>query len=189
MLGLTPNGLYILLCLKEHVQPKLVDVPMEMSRLERDGFLQQGLLSPKAVDAIEQAAVLTKASKRAKKKFSLSAEDVQMIEQYRLLFPSGRLPSGAPSRVSVRELTPRFVWFFQAYPLFYDWKIVLPATALYVDEYEPNGYEFMRNSEYFIYKQDVNKVMKSVLADYCQLILDGVDEEKGGPSVVRIPGL
>lgn len=186
-LGLTPNGLYILVCLQRGLTPKKVDVPLETARLEAEGWLKDGALTHQAAEAIAKATYLGRTSKS---KFPLQKEDLKMVDYYRLLFPPGKLPSGSSSRASVTELKPRFEWFFARYPQFYNWNLVLQATALYIDEYEPRQFEFMRNSENFIYKQDVNKIMKSMLADYCQQVLDGTETSaSSAPSIIHIPGL
>jgi hypothetical protein len=46
---------------------------------------------------------------------------------------------------------------------------------MYVKEYANNNYLYMMTSQYFISKQDKHKVKKSTLADYCDLVRDGVD--------------
>lgn len=186
-LGLTPNGLYVLICLQKGIEPQIVDVAEEKKQLRQDGFLEQDTLTGKATEVM---ARLTYLSRTGRSKTQLKKEDLSKIELYRLLFPPGKLPSGSSSRSSINELKPRFEWFFTQYPQYHDWNLVLQATALYIDEYEPRGFEFMRNSENFIYKQDLNKIMKSLLADYCQLVLDGTsDSPSSAPSIINIPGL
>lgn len=186
-LGLTPNGLYVLICLQKGIAPQIVDVAEEKKQLSQDGFLDGDALTEKALDVL---ARLTYLSRTGRNKTQLKTEDRAKIELYRLLFPPGKLPSGSSSRSSINELKPRFEWFFTQYPQFHDWNLVLQATALYIDEYEPRGFEFMRSSENFIYKQDLNKIMKSLLADYCQMVLDGATESASpAPSIIHIPGL
>ena len=36
----------------------------------------------------------------------------------------------------------------------------------------------MRNSQYFISKEATNKMISSTLAEFCQLIIDGVEEDE-----------
>ena len=48
---------------------------------------------------------------------------------------------------------------------------------MYVNEYQRNNYMYMQNSQYFISKQDKHKVKTSKLADYCDMIRDGISIE------------
>ena len=46
---------------------------------------------------------------------------------------------------------------------------------MYVNEYSANNYLYMQNSQYFISKQDKHRVKRSQLADYCDMIREGVE--------------
>ena len=48
---------------------------------------------------------------------------------------------------------------------------------MYVNEYRDAQYMYMQTSQYFICKQDKHKVKSSTLADYCDMIRDGVETE------------
>ena len=48
---------------------------------------------------------------------------------------------------------------------------------MYVNEYRSDNYMYMVTSQYFIAKQDKHKVKNSKLADYCDMIIDGVESE------------
>jgi hypothetical protein len=95
-----------------------------------------------------------------------------MIKLYRSGFPAGKLPSGKPGRQNIRTLENAFRWFFEVYD--YTWKEVTDATIMYINQYEEKDYMYMKTSQYFICKQDKNKVKHSELADYCDMIRDGV---------------
>lgn len=105
----------------------------------------------------------------------MGADFAQKIEQYRSLFPAMKLPSGKPARQNVKALTESFKWFFETYD--FTWDQILDATRMYVHEYQDKDYLYMATSQYFISKQDKNKVKHSALADYCDMIADGVKEE------------
>ena len=47
----------------------------------------------------------------------------------------------------------------------------------YINEYVQKDYMYMQTSQYFISKEDKTKVKQSQLADYCDMIRDGVQEE------------
>ena len=97
---------------------------------------------------------------------------LEKIKEYRELFPAMKLPSGELARQSVQELKDKFIWFFKTYPE-YDWNLVLDATDFYVFSKHKENYSFMVTSSYFIQKTDIKtKLSRSILADYCQMILD-----------------
>ena len=98
------------------------------------------------------------------------------INVYRETFPNKRLPSGKPARVNVKMLSESFRWFFETYD--YEWPDVVKATKMYVNEYRDAEYMYMQTSQYFICKQDKHKVKSSTLADYCDMIRDGIDTEE-----------
>ena len=105
----------------------------------------------------------------------MGKEYVDKVEEYRELFPAGKLPHGKPARVNVKTLINNFRWFFENYD--YTWDEVIDATRRYVNEYAQKDYLYMQTSQYFISKADQSKVKQSQLADYCDMIRDGVEEE------------
>jgi hypothetical protein len=116
---------------------------------------------------------------KAKKKtdIQLMGKDfADKINDYRETFPNKRLPSGKPARVNVKMLSESFRWFFETYE--YEWKDVIKATKMYVNEYRNAEYLYMQTSQYFICKQDKHRVKSSTLADYCDMIRDGIDTEE-----------
>ena len=115
---------------------------------------------------------------KAKKKTDIQLMGKNFFEQiniYRETFPNTRLPSGKPARVNVKMLSESFRWFFETYD--YEWSDVIKATKMYVNEYRNAEYMYMQTSQYFICKQDKHKVKSSTLADYCDMIRDGIDTE------------
>ena len=50
-------------------------------------------------------------------------------------------------------------------------------SGMYVNEYRDTEYLYMQTSQYFICKQDKHRVKHSTLADYCDMILEGVNTE------------
>lgn len=115
---------------------------------------------------------------KAKKKVNttiMGPDFAQKIEEYRTLFPAMKLPSGKPARQNVKALTESFKWFFETYE--FTWDQILQATRMYVQEYEEKDYLYMMTSQYFISKQDKSKVRHSALADYCDMVAEGVTDE------------
>ncbi len=141
------------------------------------------------LDKIDSRYQLTKEAKlliikmdnyfiKAKKKtdIQLMGKDfLDMINNYRLVFPAKKLPSGKPARNNVKALGEAFRWFFDTYD--HDWAIIHKATKMYVNEYRDADYMYMQTSQYFICKQDKHRVKHSTLADYCDMILEGVSTE------------
>jgi hypothetical protein len=116
---------------------------------------------------------------KAKKKTSiglLGKNYTIAVQNYRTMFPKKKLPSGKPARVNEKTLIDCFRWFFETYD--YTWDQVFEATRMYVNEYRDAEYMYMQTSQYFICKQDKHKVKSSTLADYCDMIRDGIDTEQ-----------
>jgi len=116
---------------------------------------------------------------KAKKKTDIQLMGKDFAEQiniYREVFPNKKLPSGKPARVNVKMLSESFRWFFETYD--YDWANVIKATKMYVNEYRDAEYMYMQTSQYFICKHDKHRVNSSTLADYCDMIRDGIDTEE-----------
>ena len=111
-------------------------------------------------------------SKRKSDKKVMGNEFESMITNYRELFPKKKLPSGKLARNNVKTLTDNFKWFFSTYD--YTWEEIIKATERYIKEYREKDWQYMKTSQYFISKQDKHKVKVSELADYCDMIRDGI---------------
>ena len=174
----TPNQLQILFGIKLGVSLPYI-TKQDTYDLVHAGYL----------DKIDSRYQLTKEAKlliikmdnyfiKAKKKtdIQLMGKDfLDMINNYRLVFPAKKLPSGKPARNNVKALGEAFRWFFDTYD--HDWTIIHKATKMYVNEYRDADYMYMQTSQYFICKQDKHRVKHSTLADYCDMILEGVSTE------------
>jgi hypothetical protein len=105
-------------------------------------------------------------------------DDVQThrdnIEKYRLMWPSMILPSGKNARCSYKELEMRFKWFLNNHD--YSWDIIFKATEQYIQYYAERGYNFMRTSGFFIYKEATPKLRTSTLEEWCDKVLNSKDE-------------
>ena len=115
---------------------------------------------------------------KAKKKTSiqlLGGNYTVKVQNYRTLFPARKLPSGKPARQNEKTLIDCFRWFFENYN--YTWEQVYAATIKYLNEYEDNDYMYMKTSQYFIVKTTQTKEKVSELADYCDMIKEGTDDD------------
>jgi hypothetical protein len=153
--NISPNEYLLLYCLLKNkpLPPRLNDVHYKIT-LFVTGYLNNKYeLLPKALNLFYEEI------------------DTEKVEQYRLLWPSLILPSGKNARCSLKELQPKFKWFFDNYE--YDWNTIMKATQEYIKYYSERGYNFMRTSSYFIYKESVPKFRTSTLAEWCDKVLNG----------------
>jgi hypothetical protein len=154
--------------------------PSTSNKEDKDKLYELGYIRYKKVTPEGRKIIVTldnyfKVHKKLTDKQLLGASAADNIEKYRSIFPKGKLPSGVPSRNNVKVLGENFRWFFAEYD--YTWDEVITATTMYVNEYQKNNYLYMQNSQYFISKQDKHKVKTSKLADYCDMIRDGISTE------------
>ena len=167
---ITPNGLYVLYCIKSKTKcPETINVGIESLRLRSENWVTEDLqLSDKSLKFIEEIDGYFKKSKKKTSKNLMGDNFLDNIKLYNELFPKGKLPSGVPARVNVKGLENAFRWFFENFS--YSWETVLQATEKYIDEYSMNRYNYMRNSQYFVRKQNTDKTWDSTLATYCDMI-------------------
>jgi hypothetical protein len=163
-------------CLKEKVIPnKFVNKELEISRLKAGDWLTDDLvLTAKSLIFTEEINSFFKKTKKKTVSALMGEDYITMMLNYLEIFPNKKLNSGKPARVNVKNLEGAFKWFFETYD--YSWETILNATEKYVSEYELKRYEYMRNSQYFIRKQNLDKSFESDLATYCELVVSGADE-------------
>lgn len=173
---LMPNTYYVLHCLKEKVIPnKFVNKDLEISRLKSGNWLNDDLvLTAKSIIFTEEINSFFKKTKKKTVSALMGDDYIDRMLDYLEIFPNRKLNSGKPARVNVKNLEGAFKWYFETYD--YSWEIILKATEKYVSEYELKRYEYMRNSQYFIRKQNLDKSFESDLATYCELVISGADE-------------
>jgi hypothetical protein len=172
-LNLTPNEFYTLLSIYHKQIPKIPNLQYELKKLESTGYIQDSKLTNKAVEVVEKFEATFKSSAgKVTRNVKLSDDELERVKEYREVFPKGMLPSGYPSRVPVKELEKKFLWFHLNYD--YDWDTIIKAAKKYVSEYESQSYKYMKTSGYFIAKTEKNIVI-STLASYCDMIKEGDD--------------
>jgi len=173
--SITPNQCMLLFAYNEGVTPSTYNTE-DHDALVKEGYLD--LNSDITTEGDKVIAYLNNyftVNKKKTDKQLLGQSGKLNIDQYRDIFPKGKLPSGVPARNNVKILTENFRWFFSEYD--YSWEEIIKATKMYVNEYQRNNYVYMQNSQYFISKQDKHKVKTSKLADYCDMLRDGVNTE------------
>jgi hypothetical protein len=122
---------------------------------------------------------VTQAKNAAKQKLGDDYE--QMIADYNDIFPAIKLPTGKYARSNVKNLKNAFKWFFDNFD--YSWDVIFEATEKYIYDFEMQGFKYMRTAQYFIRKQDTDKSWSSDLANYCDIVLSGEDEQQNHYSV------
>jgi hypothetical protein len=176
--SLTPNSYYVLHSVKTKVTPQheIVNVKLEIKKLKDSEWLDEnGGLTTKAVILIQEIDSYFKNSKKKTSKVVMGDNFMENMQYYLDIFPNFKLPSGKYAKSDIKNIENAFRWFFQQYN--YDWDTILAATNRYVNEYELNGFKYMRTSQYFIKKQNLDKSTDSELANYCSMIKNGVDED------------
>jgi hypothetical protein len=165
--GVSPNSYYLLWSIYNGTSPQNIKVPLEMRAMLQQGYLDaEGKLTSKGLEIVRV---------NSKSKTSVPQDVSDNIDKYLNLFPKGKLPSGKAARVNKKNIEDAFIWFHKNYT--YDWDTILRATWYYVDVYEKANYMYMKNSQYFIRKQNTDKSWDSELANYCDIIINGDDED------------
>jgi hypothetical protein len=177
IVDLTPNTYYVLHCMKEKIIPaSFVNKELECKRLQIGGWLKEDLqLTQKSVIFIEEINSFLKKTKPKTTTNLMGQNFSDKIKDYLEIFPNRKLPSGKYARVNPKNLEAGFKWFFENYD--YDWDTIIKATEKYVNEFSVRNYEYMRNSQYFIRKQGVDKSLEPDLATYCDLLKSNPDGE------------
>lgn len=98
------------------------------------------------------------------------------VQIYRNMWPSVLLPSGKYAKSTTKELEQKFKWFFSNFN--YSWEEVIQATEDYIVHYSKTNYVYMKTSSYFIYKQDIDKIKSSTLAEWCDKLKSEVGQPK-----------
>lgn len=181
--NITPDQLLLLYSIDERISVPQINPKSQIGSLVKEGYVDQHKKENKLSYTVtkEGKSIIRKYNNyfiKAKKKtnIQLMGKDfAQKLEEYRNIFPAGRLPSGKPGRQNIRSLETAFRWFFENYE--FTWDEIMKASRMYVNEFEDKQFLYMKNSQYFVSKQDKHKVKQSDLADYCDMIKDGVIDQ------------
>ncbi len=172
---MTPNQFLVLYGMKKSLSIPLDNIQDEVKSLHKLELLKDNKLTAKGKRTINKyESYFIKAKKKTSIQL-MGKKFATRLNEYREIFPAGKLPSGKPARVNVRTLENSFRWFFETYD--FSWDEIIEATRMYVNEYRDAQYMYMKTSQYFVAKEDKNKVKSSDLADYCDMIRDGVETE------------
>lgn len=175
--GVSPNQLYILWCKRSNMVPLFnINLNVEYMRLITDGWLDEDKnLTSKSIQLVQELDSFFNTKKKKTSNDILGENFTCRIEEYLEIFPKFKLPSGKYARSDKKNLENNFRWFFETHS--YTWETIINATKMYVDEYERQGYKYMRTSQYFVRKQNpIEKTFESELANYCEIFLNGTDD-------------
>jgi hypothetical protein len=172
--NMSPNQLYFLDCCRYKIKPsKLINEEAEKMICIQKGFIDLDChLSITATQMLAEYDTFLDKTKKKVAKEVLGENFMEKVNTYRQLFPKIRFPSGSLARQSTNELKDKFIWFFKTFPE-YDWELVFDATDYYLYLKKQVDYQYAVTSSYFIKKTEtLTKETKSILADYCQQLLD-----------------
>ena len=175
---INPNEFYVLYNIKHKIKTgKIVNLSLELTRLKNNKWLKDdNKLSDKAIMLIQNIESFFKVQKKKTSVTLMGPEFIEKIKEYSEIFPKFKLPSGKYARTNIKTLEGTFKWFFNNFD--YEWETILKAAKSYVEEYEMNNYKYMRTSQYFVRKQNQDKTYDSELADYCEAVINGIDQQK-----------
>lgn len=179
---ITPNQLLLLYAIEASTSYPQINPHLESKGLRKEGYIIMN-------EDLETGCELSLTGRALKIKYDnffikgkkktnsilMGKDYIKKVEDWRELWPARKLPSGKPARTNVRTLTNNFKWFFENYD--YTWDEIFTATNRYIDQYELTDYLYMKTSQYFIAKSDSSKVKLSELADCCDMLKEGLDED------------
>lgn len=185
---ITPNQLFVLQSCKDKRDYGnfIPSVKLELTRLKDKGYLDEkfnvtpageellakvdSLFQPGTTVLLDTDASVSSPAASTDAKVDKTAMQEQ-IETYRKLFPAGSI-NGRTYRNSVRELLPRFQWFFKHHS--YPWDVIIEATERYIrTKKQTDGhYSFVRTSAYFVRKTDAGRCDISELANWCEVVIN-----------------
>jgi len=172
--NVSPNQLYFLDCCRHKIKPTgIINEDAERLVAQNRGHLDaNGNLTAGALFVLDEFETLLVKTKKKVASEVLGMNALQCINTYREMFPAKRVPRVGLLRQTVQELKQKFIWFFKTYPEF-DWALVLDATDYYIYTKGKENLEYITTSSYFIQRTDTStKTSRSLLADYCQMIVD-----------------
>ena len=185
---ISPNQYYLLNCIKNSINPLFINIEMELRLLRPSWITSDNKLTQKSIDFIELLENTYTIKTKRQVKQVLGNDSEANIIIYRELFPKGKLPSGVPARVTIEELTKKFTWFFNNYKSRYSWDVIIEVTKNYIEEFESNNYLYMKNSSYFISRQDNNHTIISELANQCDMYLEQDEQPIINNKIIRKNG-
>jgi hypothetical protein len=173
--NITPNELYVLYCIKNKF-PVHDDVNLSLLKLRLKSLDYIDHFDQISIQGLKILNGYGKPVKKDNLEKTLGGDYRSMITEYNSLFPKIKLPSGKYAQTNEKTLEASFKWFFNNFS--FSWEIIFKATEKYVNDFQLNGYKYMRTSQYFVRKQSTDKSYESELADYCRMIEEGEENSE-----------
>lgn len=170
--NLSPNQYYLLCCIRDSVTPLKINMHLELRNLVSNEWLtKDNKLTPKSITLIDKLEKLFSIQKKKTSSQLMGKGYKENVTKYKEMFPNIKLPTGKAARSAAGNLEKTFRWFFENFD--YSWDTIFSATAHYINKYQKVEWAYMRTSQYFIRKDNI-----SDLADYCDIVLTGGDDEE-----------
>jgi len=167
-----------LYCRRENLSPIYINIHQELRVLESAGFINsEQVLQPKAMSLVAKVESFFKIHKKKTGSQLMGKEFQDNIIKYNETFPSKMAGSKKYMRSNIKSVETNFRWFFETYQ--YTWEQILTATEKYIGQQLRENYKYTRTSMYYIKKQEKGTIV-SDLADWCEMVISGVDENNNG---------
>lgn len=144
-------------------------------KMDKASMINELVQEEKVLDSLADKGL--KDLKEAVKLISDHQEIDEFVQKYRTLFPRTTLPSGRSARSTESEVKTKMLWFLANHS--YSQEQILEVTERYVEEKMMDGFKYMQTASFFIYKDDVNKVRSSNLAERCEMLEEDEPENFG----------
>lgn len=142
--------------------------------LEKNGWITGSITyTDKSINLFKELDKFIK-GKSPKKEIVVDSDKVKEFDE---IFPTGKSGTGKYMRCNHTEITKSFLRFFKDHD--YDWQTILEATRNYVLSEEAEEFKWTLRSKYFVTKLKEGTVV-SELAEWCQRVRDGIEEEPKG---------
>jgi len=160
-LGLTPNDFYLLNLINDGnfgLKTAFLLKPEMGSELTKLGY----------IITIKDTIQLTAKGKELfpKKEEVIVDTFEEFVEKYRDLFKGLKTGSRGDKNACVVKMKK-----FVADNSIYTTEVILNATQRYINSCKRDGYKFLQQADYFISKQDNNKIVSSRLLTFCEEVV------------------
>ena len=121
---LTPNQLLLLYAIDNKLRIQTINPHLEIKGLVENKYVEYEpsksiKITKSGNDIIEKYDAYFKKAKKKTNVHLMGKKYVDLVEEYREIFPAKKLPSGKPARVNVKTLINNF-WVFLAFWGFWD---------------------------------------------------------------------
>ena len=179
-LGLSPNNyIFLFIYNKKGMKEAFEMCGDDLSNLEEKGYIKiipdRIILRNKALELFNTVEDNDfKIIKLGSRKVKVTNNVIELVGEYRSLFPKNILSGGHPVKGNQAACFVRMQEFKNSNPQITNEQI-LKATKAYVNERRMNNYAYMKTANYFIYKDS-----ESILLSYIENIDDMEETSDNG---------